>query len=484
VSFAADIDAGLKSAVCGWLANGGNELLGMFVVNGLRTPASAVPSAAAGLGLLALNYGCNFDPNQGGQVLARNCTKASPGGYGTIVRHWPDGSTSSETGGLPIAEFSVSPIDDKTVQLSWTDTSGKVTSGGVIWSPGTWFELVLTSGTCASTAPAPGVSPPYTYVSPTTNCTYVIELEDWVVDDAGGVTPVVKVSPGAQARASGGVVGGCNFSPVIYVPPGGGGGGGGGDGTTFPYNPGPDGPDGEPWWWDVVKGVIGSVIGAAINRMIDKLLEQKVPATVYRLVSVCETDAQGEAISQSREVQIPSLPVLDALVARADAMDDLMQGLKDFKQPICPPVKPQLTGDFYTVSFQSVAPSPVSKTRLRKYFRYRDQSYRPHIEHTQHWEHFEWDAGPVIVVSKGLPWGTPKVWAASAEEGKRVIRHAADIAGVDLDDPKHKWIVTYSDDPRYGKPGRMRVDTKGGEIVRVTTRSGPSGPTYGYGLDS
>jgi hypothetical protein len=90
----------------------------------------------------------------------------------------------------------------------------------------------------------------------------------------------------------------------------------------------------------------------------------------------------------------------------------------------------------------------------------------------------------VIVVSKNLSWGTPKVWAATAAEGKRVIEHAATIAGVDLNDPKHEWIVTGSADPRYGKSGRMRVDTRGGEFVRVTSRPGPSGPPTGVAPDS
>jgi hypothetical protein len=223
----------------------------------------------------------------------------------------------------------------------------------------------------------------------------------------------------------------------------------------------------------------GRLAGALVERMLSKLFEQKVPGTVYRVVSVCETDAQGEAISQAREVVIPEAPVFDALLYRVDAMDDLMQGLKDFKQPICPPVKPQLTGEWVTVNFLSDAPSDQGERRLRKVFRYRDQNYAPLEDHIAHWENFTWESGPVVVVSKNLSWGTPQVWASSAEEGKRVIEHAAQVAGVDLSSPKHKWVVTHSGDPRYGRPGRMRVDTRGGNFVRVTKRPGPSGLPVG-----
>jgi hypothetical protein len=159
---------------------------------------------------------------------------------------------------------------------------------------------------------------------------------------------------------------------------------------------------------------------------------------------------------------------MDALAAMVD------QSLRA-QQKICPPVKPQLTGEWVSVNFLSDAPSPDGKSRLRKRFRYRDQLARPLADHIAHWEHFEWDAGPVCVISKNLSWGVPQVWAATAAEGKRVIRHAADIAGVDLDDPKHKWIVTGSDDPRYGQTGRMRLDTRGGRFLRVTKRPGPNG---------
>ena len=154
---------------------------------------------------------------------------------------------------------------------------------------------------------------------------------------------------------------------------------------------------------------------------------------------------------------------------KIDALAQLFQEHKNLKQPICS-VKPVLTGEWVSVNFQSDAASPGGERPLRKVLRYRDQTAAPLETHLAHWESFAWDAGPVIVISKNLSWGTQQVWAASVAEGKRVLSHAAQAAGVDLTDPKHEWIVTGSNDPRYGSTGRMRLDTRGGKFMRVTSR--------------
>jgi len=112
---------------------------------------------------------------------------------------------------------------------------------------------------------------------------------------------------------------------------------------------------------------------------------------------------------------------------------------------------------------------------LRKVFRYRDQMARPLEEHVAHWRDFEWNAGPVCVISKGLDWGVPQVWASSADEGKRVIRHAAIIAGVDLSDARHSWVVTSSRSPRIGREGRMAVVPMRDGSIPITSREGSNG---------
>jgi hypothetical protein len=161
---------------------------------------------------------------------------------------------------------------------------------------------------------------------------------------------------------------------------------------------------------------------------------------------------------------------------RFDALVELMQGLKDFKQPICPPTKPTLTGDLVSVRFVSQADSPMGDRPLRKLLRYRDQTFSDQCFHANHWEGFTWEAGPVCVISKGLSWGVPQVWASTADEGKRVLSHAASVAGVDLSDPAHRWVITNSVNPRYGQTGSMVVDRPALNSIWVTKRDGPSGP--------
>ena len=111
---------------------------------------------------------------------------------------------------------------------------------------------------------------------------------------------------------------------------------------------------------------------------------------------------------------------------------------------------------------------------LRKTLGYRDLSGQTLESHTDHWREFEWQAGPIVVTHQGGRWGRVQVWAATAEEGKRVIRHAGDIAGLDPDN-EGEWFVHSVQNSRYGKTGRMRVKPLGNGAISVTKRPGPSG---------
>jgi hypothetical protein len=110
---------------------------------------------------------------------------------------------------------------------------------------------------------------------------------------------------------------------------------------------------------------------------------------------------------------------------------------------------------------------------LRKRLKYRDLTGASLEAHTNHWADFQWEAGPVCVIHKGAAWGVPQVWAASAAEGKRVIRHAAAIAGIDPD-TEGEWVITGSLDPRYGRSGTMRTNVLQDGCLSVTKREGPS----------
>lgn len=110
---------------------------------------------------------------------------------------------------------------------------------------------------------------------------------------------------------------------------------------------------------------------------------------------------------------------------------------------------------------------------LRKRFRYRDQTGASLEAHTDHWRGFTWEAGPVCCIHKGAPWGVPQVWAATAAEGMRVIRHAGLIAGVDPD-AVGEWVISSSSSSRYGKPGTMAPKELGRGLISVTMRDGPN----------
>lgn len=310
----------------------------------------------------------------------------------------------------------------------------------------------------------------YKYTDASTGCSYTYKLQDSWIDSAGHPRFAWAVDGDSTARAGcqGGRITGyiwaprqedrIYFNPGLHLPGGGGGGGGG-----LPWKFSPD-------WGSIMDTIL-------------RVMSFNDPGDLYRLVSVCETDAEGEPVSRAVEVDIPP-GIRDAGAStrvRLKAIVELLQGLKDFKQPICPPERPKQQGDWVTVNFLSDEPSPGGSKRLRKYMRYRDQANRAHIDHVHHWEDFAWEAGPVCVISKGLSWGWPKVWAATAEEGKRVIGHAAAIAGLDLSDPKHEWVVTGSSDPRFGMSGTMRVERRNDGWIRVSKRDGPNGLPKLYG---
>jgi hypothetical protein len=203
--------------------------------------------------------------------------------------------------------------------------------------------------------------------------------------------------------------------------------------------------------------------------------------TTYRLTGPCETDASGAPLPAVEIDVAGSDSALGVIRNRVDAIAALLQVHKDLKQPICKPERPKPTGQWVTVNFLSDAPSPGGNKQLRKRLRYLDQSGTEQLAHTIHWEDFEWQAGPVCVISKNLAWGVPQVWAASEAEGKRVIGHAAAIAGVDLADPAHEWVITRSVDARYGQMGMMRTERRNTGLIRVSKRDGPSGLPGLYG---
>ena len=254
----------------------------------------------------------------------------------------------------------------------------------------------------------------------------------------------------------------------------------------FPW-PGKEGvlPGGVPATLKGIADEVGRIeqktglIGAAVDALggLGGGGDLEVDGTTYTLAGVCETpDDSGNQPVFSTPIGKQAYP--DAVIARLDAMQYLLQAHLGYKTPICgqSPTyeKPKLEGTWISTRWVSDGDSPGGAKRLRKLFRYRSKSTRSADELRSYWSGIAWEAGPVIVQHKGAWWGTPQVWAATEEEGKRVIRFAAGEAGIDPD-LDGEWIVGSSSSSRYGMSGKMRLEKPRGEYW-VTRRDGPNGP--------
>lgn len=498
MSFAQELANATAASVCNWLNTGGSAVAATFIAAGTFFPPTSVASRGLALGLLALDYGCSYNPNNRapGGGFVDGCTKAADGSFLQATTLWSNGNVDWA---YPIGSTQMCEISGLTVDpngdFSWYARVGVcphtggltrfVTPGPRAGAVGIRTKVI---GSCATGAPpveAPAPLPPRPYTTGD-GCNWTVDFESWLIDEVGRVRPVVKISPSATTLASGGIIGGCNFSPIVYI-----GGGGGGDQPPWyaPWAPFPPGPNGEPWWLQLLKAGADAVLEAAVGAALNDLLTPVLPSVVYRLQSVCEMDGEGEPIDKAVETVIPAGKGLEVIAKRIDALVEIAQGLKDFKQPVCDhgpfdPVK--YTGELVTVRFESKEKSPFGTRPLRKNLRYRRQNDTDLVYHARAWWNYEWRSGPFQVISSGLPWGRPQVWASTEAEGKRVLRWAADLAGVNLSHPDHKWIVNLSHDSRIGVALDMKTKLLADGRPWVTERIGSDGPPMvpaDYSLD-
>ena len=371
----------------------------------------------------------------------------------------------------------------------WEDVNGDLQNSRSGLPAGTsepYYYLIPNPGsTCvrddhAPLAPTPDV-PAQTYIDQTTNCTYNVKLVGAFADrpesDAHLVYQIESADQsGASVRASGGVIGGCYLSPHIYVhrPGGGGPNGPWPPIPPIPVPPTPPGPDGgKPWWADaVVAAATGALTGIIANE-IAKAFDDNLEAGTFTLTAPCDYTEEGD--NKSYFFPFPKSNFQKRVIDHQMAILQTLQYHLNSKTPTCSSnAKPPPEGEWVTTRWESEEVMPHSGHRLRKQFRYRSKSGLPLQERSAYWEWFQWQSGDVCVIHKGAWWGTPQVWAASEEEGKRVIRFAAGEAGLDPDQVG-QWVISSSDSPRYGMSGTMKIRLYKG-FPWITSRGGASYP--------
>ena len=219
--------------------------------------------------------------------------------------------------------------------------------------------------------------------------------------------------------------------------------------------------------------------GTTPNHKLDEIKEcacnppaASITGGEFTFRAACDKDAEGNPLEQTLTLSSAGT-LADAFQALANNQVQMMAMIQQhllWKTPICEPEIPELQGDYRTISFRSDETSPFGKSRLRKRFKYRSESGTELGGVVDHWKDFVFTGGPVVVGHVGSSLGSPQVWAASIDEGKRVIRHAAGEAGIDPDQVG-EWRIGGSDNPRYGVSDTMRVDTTGG-YYWITARDG------------
>jgi hypothetical protein len=210
-----------------------------------------------------------------------------------------------------------------------------------------------------------------------------------------------------------------------------------------------------------------------IGRITNDTFNYPTQAGAFTLTAPCDTDEQGAQLTNTWD--FPSVPLILRIHDHQVAMMGMLQQHLNWKTPTCSSnEKPPLEGQWVTTRWESVEKMAHSGVRLRKLLRYRTKSTRNLGQLSAYWETFTWQAGDVCVYHKGAWWGTPQVWAASEEEGQRVLRFAAAEAGLDPDQAG-EWGVSSSRSPRYGMSGTMKIHLKEG-FPWVSSRDGASWP--------
>jgi len=482
------LDRAAGQTTCQILGIAGGTLVGTGVASFAAGGVGLIPFTAGAASLLAANYLCPDMPlgdaaPQSDQI--DGCSEIKEGGYGQLQYKSPGGDWANASGvwyySQAVRIGNITTFERTNGSFTSSCEVYSANDGGTFQGAGSFateadansvkYRIDPTNGDCKSDSdnlpqPPPEAFDPIPYSDPVTNCNYTVQLQGFAEEQPGGAVQPVYLIEGVTEERAGGRMGGCNFPPTIYSP------GFGGGGRQIPVPPGgppPDGPGGVPWW---AGPVIGGAVGAGLKLIGDEIARMSEPDVnegSFLFTAPCDEDADGKPLTQRYLFAKSSFN--QRLLNHQIALMDMLQQHLNWKTPTCGGNEQQPgQGDWRTVSFRSDETSPYGKSRLRKRFRYRSTSGWSYDAIINHWKDFVWESGPVIVEHTGSSWGAPKVWAASGDEGKRVIRHAAGEAGIDPDQVG-RWSISGSRSPRHGVSDTMRVDTTGG-YYWITSRDG------------
>lgn len=470
-------DAAANEAGCAFLLAAGSGATNVAVYSLLtgQLVVGAGAALAAGVAAYAYATGCQWDPNQDPTNPGVNCNTnwklTTPGDayiypVGTSPPSLPQLNNVQEI----VASYPISDTEWAIEYVSAGDGQTYTRTQGYAGYVAVCVDL-RGAGTPVTPSPdTPPTIPDYTYTDPDDGCQINVIFGGLGMGSDGSVSPVWEMEPilPPAVKSTGGIIGGCNFAPIVYYT---GPGGGGGGGTIIPRPPGGPGPGGKPPWVDPLIAALAGAAGNLVADLLTNMFPQQIDPYLYTFRAACNYKQDGTP--ETLSINFPAQTYSSRVLALLEAQNDFLQQHLLWKTPTCSGHSSGVSGDAVSINWVSDEYSPVGNDRIRKLLTYFDQNNTTLEDTVTHWKDFTWNAGPVIVSCVGTPLGRPQVWADSVDEAKRVIEHAANIAGVDL--ANAEWQVAPPKSSRYGMTGVMRVATGKSGQLSITKRDGPSG---------
>ncbi len=445
------------------------------------TPVLDAVALAAGIAGAVSNFGCSWDP-QGPRgwpagFEPKGCWKSSGNciylaeGPGNNVRFGP----MSEF--ISLTDTGVSgPNGGTEWECTFKVISGEIKKETGIFGPNevSRYQLILSPEPGCSCiehrdSPAEPKPDPVTYEDEESGCTLNVQMLGWAERSPGVIEPVFDITPVLPEGRSDtyGRIGGCNFQPVIYA-----GGPGGPGGPTIPpiYPPGGEGDD---WWKDAIAGAIRGAAAWAVQELLKSLTQPRLDPAAFTFVAPCDyLDPATKEEKDYRVYEWPDQDVYSRIVSNQAVLMEMLQQHLNWKTPTCNGTSTK--GRYArSITFQSDENTDRGNRRCTKRLGYRSNTACELESLYAHWRNFSWETGPVIVGHSGSALGSPQVWAASVDEGKRVIQHAGREAGIDPNQIG-EWSTGSSDSPRYGVSHTVKLMEVRG-LWQATAREGPDG---------